>query len=205
MYKYILLFLFLLSGYLNQQRTNLAPNVILRLADYLGYGDLGCYGAEDINTPNIDKLAIEGLRFTNFYANSSECSPTRTALLTGLYQQCIGKHDCSFGNCGDYLCQLKQDPIRAKVNTLEVINLINNLYNPEKDYQTPDFTALTSNPEYKQIIKDEIENCTKTIETIQFINLPNFRFFNSDKLQGQEKSIEMLKNKINAMEILLKL
>ncbi len=101
--------------------------------------------------------------------------------------------------------KLYNNIFQTQLNTLEVINLINNLYNPEKDYQTPDFTALTSNPEYKQIIKDEIENCTKTIETIQFINLPNFRFFNSDKLQGQEKSIEMLKNKINAMEIILKL
>lgn len=63
------------------------PNVIFILADDLGYGDLGCYGAPDIRTPHLDKLAAEGARFTDFYANGAVCSPTRMAFLTGRYQQ----------------------------------------------------------------------------------------------------------------------
>jgi arylsulfatase A-like enzyme len=66
------------------------PNIILIMADDLGYGDLGCYGSQRINTPEIDKLAAEGLRFTDFHSNGSVCSPTRAALLTGRYQQRSG-------------------------------------------------------------------------------------------------------------------
>lgn len=66
------------------------PNFLFMLADDLGYGDLGCYGAPDIQTPNIDKLAKSGVRFTDFYANGPLCTPTRCALMTGRYPQCIG-------------------------------------------------------------------------------------------------------------------
>jgi arylsulfatase A-like enzyme len=61
------------------------PNVVLILADDLGYGDLSSYGATDIATPRIDQLAREGLRFTDFYAAGNTCSPSRAALLTGRY------------------------------------------------------------------------------------------------------------------------
>jgi arylsulfatase A-like enzyme len=63
-----------------------APNIVFILADDLGYADVGCYGAPDIKTPNIDRLAAEGVRFTQGYANSAVCSATRTALITGRYQ-----------------------------------------------------------------------------------------------------------------------
>lgn len=59
------------------------PNIIFILADDLGYGDLGCYGQTDIKTPNIDKLAAEGMRFTSCYAGSTVCAPSRCALMTG--------------------------------------------------------------------------------------------------------------------------
>jgi arylsulfatase A-like enzyme len=59
------------------------PNVIFILADDLGYGDLGCYGQKKILTPNIDKLAAEGTRFTSAYAGSTVCAPSRCALMTG--------------------------------------------------------------------------------------------------------------------------
>ena len=62
------------------------PNVVLIVMDDVGYGDYGAYGAPDIKTPNIDRLARDGVRFTDFYAAPS-CSPTRAALLTGRYQQ----------------------------------------------------------------------------------------------------------------------
>jgi arylsulfatase A len=59
------------------------PNIIIILADDMGYGDLGCYGHPSIRTPNIDRMAAEGLRFTDFYAGQSYCTPSRAALLTG--------------------------------------------------------------------------------------------------------------------------
>src|SRR4029079_274590 len=59
------------------------PNVIFILADDLGYGDLGCYGQTKIKTPNIDRLAAEGMRFTQHYAGSPVCGPSRTCLLGG--------------------------------------------------------------------------------------------------------------------------
>ena len=64
------------------------PNIVIMMADDMGYSDIGCFGSE-IPTPNFDKLAANGLRFTQFY-NTPRCSPTRAALLTGLYSQQAG-------------------------------------------------------------------------------------------------------------------
>ncbi|MBN2294362.1 MAG: sulfatase-like hydrolase/transferase [Pirellulales bacterium] len=66
------------------------PNIIIILADDLGYGDVGCFGNKHFNTPNIDALAGDGIRFTDFHSNGAVCSPTRAALLTGRYQQRTG-------------------------------------------------------------------------------------------------------------------
>ncbi|MBI1902355.1 MAG: sulfatase-like hydrolase/transferase [Planctomycetia bacterium] len=66
------------------------PNVVFILVDDMGYGDLSCMGAKDIQTPNIDRLAAEGVRFTDFYANAPVCTPTRAAFLTGRWQQRCG-------------------------------------------------------------------------------------------------------------------
>ncbi len=66
------------------------PNVLVILADDLGYGDLACYGAADMQTPHIDALMQAGMRFDHFYANCPVCSPTRAALLTGRYQELVG-------------------------------------------------------------------------------------------------------------------
>src|SRR5437870_3916906 len=59
------------------------PNIIFILADDMGYGDLGCYGQMKIKTPNIDKLATEGMKFTQCYAGSTVCAPSRCCLMTG--------------------------------------------------------------------------------------------------------------------------
>ncbi len=67
------------------------PNIVLIVADDLGYGDLGCYGSNTNSTPHIDALAASGLRFTDFHAAGPMCSPTRAAMLTGLYQQRFGR------------------------------------------------------------------------------------------------------------------
>lgn len=66
------------------------PNIVLILVDDLGYGDLACYGAKDLKTPNVDKLMSRGMRFDQFYANCTVCSPTRASLMTGLYPDIAG-------------------------------------------------------------------------------------------------------------------
>jgi arylsulfatase A-like enzyme len=71
---------------LGAQPTAKPPNIIFILADDLGYADVSCYGRPDLNTPNIDRIAAQGLRFLQAYANSAVCSATRTALITGRYQ-----------------------------------------------------------------------------------------------------------------------
>lgn len=66
------------------------PNIVFILADDFGYGDLGCMGCKDIATPNIDRLAAEGVKFTDFYANAPVCTPTRAGFITGRWQQRCG-------------------------------------------------------------------------------------------------------------------
>ncbi len=80
------------------------PNVLVILSDDQGYGDLGCYGATDLATPHIDRLASEGVRFTNYYSAGAECTPTRTAFMTGRYFHRVGGLECAIGtdNVGRY-------------------------------------------------------------------------------------------------------
>lgn len=72
------------------EKQNTKPNIIFILADDLGYGDLSCQGGKDIRTPHIDRLFDNGVRFTNFYANSTVSSPTRASLMTGRYPDMVG-------------------------------------------------------------------------------------------------------------------
>lgn len=80
------------------------PNIVFMLVDDMGYGDLSGYGAPDAKTPNIDRLATQGVKFTQFYAMGAECSPSRTAILTGRYPQRAGGLECAIGtgNVGRY-------------------------------------------------------------------------------------------------------
>jgi arylsulfatase A-like enzyme len=66
------------------------PNIVLVFTDDQGYGDLGCYGSKDIDTPYIDRIAAEGIRFTDFYASQAVCSSSRASLLTGCYSERVG-------------------------------------------------------------------------------------------------------------------
>src|ERR1700731_3890892 len=75
----------LAAAALGAQTTNSKPNIIFILADDLGYGDLGCYGQQKMGTPHIDALAAHGLRFTQFYAGTAVCAPSRASFMTGLH------------------------------------------------------------------------------------------------------------------------
>lgn len=101
---FCLLLLIVQTSFLPVVGMETRPDIIFILADDLGYGDIGCYGRDDLSTPNLDQLAAAGVRFTAHYANGPECTPTRAAFLTGRYQQWIGGLECAIGtgNLGRY-------------------------------------------------------------------------------------------------------
>src|SRR5262245_57159395 len=78
------------NAFAEGQRVPQQPNIVVIVADDLGYGDLSCYGSKDIRSPRLDQLAKQGVRLTDAYANAAVCSPTRAALITGRYPQRSG-------------------------------------------------------------------------------------------------------------------
>src|SRR5215208_4084874 len=80
-----LLIVTLIAGSVFAANADRPPNIVVIYADDLGYGDVSCYGATKIKTPNIDGVAREGRRFTNAHATSATCTPSRFGLLTGVY------------------------------------------------------------------------------------------------------------------------
>jgi arylsulfatase A-like enzyme len=114
-FKFILLLSSLICGNNQFFYAQKKPNIIFILADDLGYGDLQSYGAKDIQTPNIDSLTKTGTTFTNAYANSTVCSPSRAAILTGNYPDLVGvpgvirdNPDNTWGNLADDLITLPE-------------------------------------------------------------------------------------------------
>lgn len=94
MIKRLLLFSLLVTGYFTQaQRPDKKPNILVILADDLGWADLGCYGSTFYETPNLDMLAGGGIKFNQGFATSPVCSPTRASLLTGKYPVKTGVTD----------------------------------------------------------------------------------------------------------------
>ena len=94
LYVLVLIFCCLSANHLSAQervRTDKKPNIVFIMADDLGYGDLSCYGSKFNRTPNIDLLAANGIKFTDFHPNGPMCSPTRASLLTGMYQHRFGE------------------------------------------------------------------------------------------------------------------
>ena len=87
---YIIAFLLTICFSCSQKQTDNPPNIIIIPADDLGYGDLGGYYGGNAKSPNLDRMAEEGMLFTDFHSNGAMCSPTRAALLTGRYQQRMG-------------------------------------------------------------------------------------------------------------------
>lgn len=85
-----LLLLLTVYAALSPSLVGAAPNIIVIMADDLGYGDLSSYGAKDLQSPHIDQLVRRGLNFTNFYANCPVCSPTRASFISGRYPELVG-------------------------------------------------------------------------------------------------------------------
>ncbi len=98
------------------------PNVVLILADDLGWADLGCYGSKFHQTPHLDRLASEGMRFTHAYAACPVCSPTRAAVLTGKYPQRFNLTDWLPGRADQPAQRLKRPVIRQEL-PLEAVTL----------------------------------------------------------------------------------
>ncbi|MBT7095720.1 MAG: sulfatase, partial [Bacteroidetes bacterium] len=90
MRTYISLLLLILALGACKSKLETTPNIVIIFTDDQGYADIGVYGADDFETPNLDQMAAEGMRFTDFYVASPVCSPSRAALLTGCYPQRIG-------------------------------------------------------------------------------------------------------------------
>ncbi len=86
------------------QRSKKRPNFVIIYADDLGYGDLGCFGHPTIRTPNLDRMAVEGAKLTQFYSAASICTPSRAALMTGRLPirngMCSDKRGVLFPNSG---------------------------------------------------------------------------------------------------------
>ena len=93
-----------------------SPNVIFFLVDDLGWSDLGCYGSEFHETPNIDKLAKQGVKFTDAYAACHVCSPTRASILTGKYPASI--------NLTDWLPGRRDFPFQKLKNVKIIPNIV---------------------------------------------------------------------------------
>ncbi|NOR73568.1 MAG: sulfatase-like hydrolase/transferase [Draconibacterium sp.] len=116
------------------QKAETKPNIIYILADDLGYGELGCYGQEKIETPNIDQLAKEGLMFTQHYSGSAVCAPSRSVLLTGKHS---GHTDirnngawASRGDVQNIFAMVKDSSLEGNLplldNTVTLANLLQN-------------------------------------------------------------------------------
>ncbi len=90
-------------------QTSKSPNIILIMADDLGYGDISCYGSDNIKTPVLDKMASEGIKFTDYHSNGAVCTPTRAALMTGNYQQRAGLEGVIYAQIGKRMYGISQN------------------------------------------------------------------------------------------------
>ena len=97
-----------------EKNTDKKPNIIFLLADDMGYGELGSYGQKEIKTPFLDSLALQGMRFTDFYAGTAVCSPSRAVLMTGLHTGHVNIR----GNKGDVNGKWTRIPLKKSEKTL---------------------------------------------------------------------------------------
>ena len=109
--RFLILSLLILAVNPGFAQSSRQPNIILVFIDDMGWGDFSCFGNKDANTPNIDQMAIEGIRFEQFYVNSPICSPSRTAISTGQYPQ--------RWKIGSYLAHRKLNEARGMAQWLD--------------------------------------------------------------------------------------
>ena len=118
------------------KRTEKNPNIILFLTDDQGYWALGCTGNKEIRTPNIDRLAKEGIRFENFFCTSPVCSPARASILTGRIPSQHGIHDWIRGGNGN---TLQDKPIEYLEGIPGYTDLPGYMYIPASAFQKRNF------------------------------------------------------------------
>lgn len=116
-----LLHFFLLLAAVLPLRAADKPNIVFILADDLGYGDIGCYGQQHIATPNIDRLAAEGMRFTRFYAGAPVCAPSRAVLMTGRHVGHVSVRGNAGGKIGDLASMGPQTLKRDELTIAEML------------------------------------------------------------------------------------
>src|SRR3954469_25470849 len=104
-------FCLLTGGYACAADTAARPNFVFILADDLGWADLGCYGSTFYETPNLDRLARDGMRFTDAYAACCVCSPTRASIMTGKYPARLGLTDWLPGKKDSPVLKLNRPPL----------------------------------------------------------------------------------------------
>ena len=97
-FRFVLILIVFVNVGMPTNAENAKPNFIVIFTDDQGYNDLGCFGSASIRTPNIDRLAAEGMRFTSYYSGASVCTPSRAALLTGCYPERVGNLPVLFPN-----------------------------------------------------------------------------------------------------------
>lgn len=135
LYIFVIALIFGGLGCTDKETTSAPPNIIFILADDMGYSQVGIYGTDYYPTPNIDKLATEGMRFTNAYAACPVCSPTRASIMTGKYPARLHLTDFIAGNNRD-IYPLSQ-PEWQKFLTLEEVTIAEQL--KKKGYHTAMF------------------------------------------------------------------
>jgi arylsulfatase A-like enzyme len=134
------------------------PSIIFILADDLGYGNLSCYGATDLRTSEIDKLAKNGFKFTKAYANSTVCSPSGAAILSGNYPYFVGVpgviRDMSDNNWGNL-----KDDLETLPNALQKLNYNKALIGKwHLGYESPDVPNERSFDFFKGFLGDMMED-----------------------------------------------
>ncbi|MDQ7947194.1 MAG: sulfatase [Pedobacter sp.] len=131
----LLAFVLLLVG-VNQLQAQQKPNIVFIMADDLGYGELGCYGNQFNETPNLDRLAKSGLRFTQAYAAAPICSPTRASILTGQYPARVGITDFLPAKTERWLDPAKYYTINEALSSAGYTTAIVGKWHLDTDYKT---------------------------------------------------------------------
>ncbi len=145
------------------EKKTTAPNIVLIYIDDLGYGDLGTYGSQDIPTPNIDKLATEGVQFSSSHITNPPCSPSRCALIMGQYGQRFGKYGMARG-----LAMPEDRPTLASfLGNIGYVTGQIGKWDIGSKQQGPlklGFMEVAKNPPRKQYTEAELANASKEIQ-----------------------------------------